>query len=379
MKFRSDAAKRRQQRRTYASCERFPFAISAMSILMIFALIGIISINNYGEDDFDSFVHHRDDSSGATVNEAVLGNTSTSIDEDEVGITSSSEKINHSTEAELPSQLPIHIEFGKSHKKDERSKVTQISLLGERNSGTNWMTEELTKCFPNLTVKPRLVRWKHWFQHDDGRNDRNTTLVVAQFRNPYDWTEAMRKVPHHSPLHVRLSWKDFVTKPWTMPRPLRDIQVKDKSGPMCYEKFHYHQLISCIRGHRNDTDYKPPSDGRGDFSGHQPIYELRDDGSGEPYASIVELRADKIRNFLNTIEFSWVKDLITVRYEDLLNNGTEALLKQIEHATGEKAACAPSPSQERRKRRIDLNFERWITKNTDWSAEELIGYAPEFR
>jgi len=73
--------------------------------------------------------------------------------------------------------------------------VKRIALIGERNSGTNWITAELTKCFPELDVQPRLVRWKHWFQHDIPQKDgtaHEPTLVIAQFRNVYEWVEAMR-------------------------------------------------------------------------------------------------------------------------------------------------------------------------------------------
>lgn len=353
MQFRSNAARKRHQRRTHF----------AMSFVMIFALIGLYATNSNGTEKFDDSPLQREDSYGVSKQESLVGGNS--IDEDGVGVAPPSRE-----------DTTQQAESGYDINEDELGKVKQISLLGERNSGTNWMTDELKQCFPNLTVKPRLVRWKHWFQHDDGK-EHNTTLVVAQFRNPYDWIAAMQRIPHHSPLHVRLHWHEFVTKPWTMPRPTRDTLLTNITGPVCYEKFHYHQLVSCVRGHRNDTDYKPPEDGKGDFSGHQPIYELRDDGSGQPYSSIIELRADKIRNFLNTTELPWVKDLIAVQYEDLLNSGTGALLKQIEHATGEKSACAPSTSQVRRKRYIDPKFKAWITENTDWNAEKLIGYTPQ--
>lgn len=37
---------------------------------------------------------------------------------------------------------------------DDTSTVTSISLIGERHSGTNWITDHLTKCFSDdLTVR----------------------------------------------------------------------------------------------------------------------------------------------------------------------------------------------------------------------------------
>jgi len=257
----------------------------------------------------------------------------------------------------------------------KRETIKRIALLGERNSGTRWMSKELERCFPDLKVTSRLLRWKHWFQHDDGQKH-NPTLVVAQFRNVYDWVESMRHVPHHSPLHVRLPWQAFVTTPWTMPRPVRDLPYADSTGPVCYEKFQYNQIVSCIEGSRNDTDYRLPADGGGDFSGHKPIYELRNDGSGEPYASILGLRADKILNFLDVKKWPWVTDVIHVQYEALLERGTEFLIKEVEEKTGIKSSCTPNPPQQRRKRPLDKKYVKWMTDHVHWDVEELIGYKP---
>jgi hypothetical protein len=67
------------------------------------------------------------------------------------------------------------------------SKIKQISVIGERNSGTRWTVSHLTNCFNHtLTVQEKLVRHKHWFQHDvDTKRERVGTLVVSQFRDPY--------------------------------------------------------------------------------------------------------------------------------------------------------------------------------------------------
>lgn len=105
--------------------------------------------------------------------------------------------------------------------------IQELSVIGERNSGTRWTVTHLSECFNHtLLVREKLVRHKHWFQHDvpNGRN-RVGTFVVAQFRNPYHWTEAMRKVPHHSPKHYRKDWKSFITTPWTMERLASDLDI----------------------------------------------------------------------------------------------------------------------------------------------------------
>lgn len=254
----------------------------------------------------------------------------------------------------------------------------RVVLLGERNSGTRWMTSEIQKCFPRIRSTPRLVRWKHWFQEDDGKIH-NPVLVIAQFRNVYEWTEAMRNVPHHAPEHSYLDWKEFVTKTWGMKRPKRDLALENKEGRICYEKFRYDQLISCVEGSRDDDEVKDAV-AKGNkkilaFSGHKPIYELRQDGSGEPFANILEMRAAKIRNFLETKEYNWVVDSIPVQYEQLLSEGTDFLLKVIEEKTGLKRECEAIPPQTRKKRKLKKELIEYLTKNVDWDAEKLVGYS----
>eukprot|EP00550_Attheya_septentrionalis_P010856 CAMPEP_0198298980 /NCGR_PEP_ID=MMETSP1449-20131203/42937_1 /TAXON_ID=420275 /ORGANISM="Attheya septentrionalis, Strain CCMP2084" /LENGTH=367 /DNA_ID=CAMNT_0044000397 /DNA_START=196 /DNA_END=1296 /DNA_ORIENTATION=- len=276
------------------------------------------------------------------------------------------------------------------------SPVARIAILGERNTGTRWMTSELQKCFPSIPVKPRLIRWKHWFQDDiGGYNAHEKTLVLAQFRDPYEWAEAMRKVPHHSPNHIgyggdyKMEWKEFVNKPWTMKRrPVRDLNFTNRTVKgSCYEHFSYHELESCVEGSRDDPEYKAlfdkttrlnvlghPIDSAHDFSAHKPIYELKRDGSGKAFSNLMEMRSAKIYNFVATKDWDWVADTVVVQYERLLREGTEDLIQKFESITKLKRQCTPSPSQHRPKRLIDPGMINWITDNIDWDAEALLGY-----
>eukprot|EP00586_Coscinodiscus_wailesii_P014063 CAMPEP_0172505320 /NCGR_PEP_ID=MMETSP1066-20121228/185476_1 /TAXON_ID=671091 /ORGANISM="Coscinodiscus wailesii, Strain CCMP2513" /LENGTH=208 /DNA_ID=CAMNT_0013281885 /DNA_START=65 /DNA_END=687 /DNA_ORIENTATION=- len=188
----------------------------------------------------------------------------------------------------------VMISSKKSDGDDDRIRV--ISLLGERSSGTKWMFEELKKCFGgSLRVKRGLTRDKHWFQFDDGR-ERNKTMVIAMFRNPFDWTSAMIAKPHHAPNHFHLDWKKFVNKPWTMPRVGSDLNIPKTEGLICQEKFRYNEVVSCIKHPLPDEHYTWNTT----YSERYPLYELKNDGSGQPYESIVDLRRDKILNFLAT-------------------------------------------------------------------------------
>ena len=38
----------------------------------------------------------------------------------------------------------------------------------------------------------------------------DSTLVIVLLRNVYDWTEAMRRLPYHSPSHVNLTLNELL-------------------------------------------------------------------------------------------------------------------------------------------------------------------------
>lgn len=197
----------------------------------------------------------------------------------------------------------------------------------------------------------------------------NDTLVLAQFRNPYDWLKAMQTIPHHASVHIKLKWAEFIKKPWTMPRYGLDLLNKTDTTE-CQEFFAYNQIISCNKDPLPASDYDHIS-----FSENQPFYELRQDGSGKPFKNIMEMRAAKIRNFLSVADYPNVADLWLLQYEYLVEEGTENLLRRIEEWTGLVRQCEAHPPQARRIRNISSAFARAINEQLDWKAESLIGYS----
>ena len=171
---------------------------------------------------------------------------------------------------------------------------------------------------------------------------------------------------------MHLEWKDFLTKPWTMERVGKDLEITDveKNDPhFCQQKFAYKDVISCHVRPFTETKVEKTH-----YSEHQPFYEMRNDGSGEPYDNILQLRKAKIDNFMSTKNFKNVEDLWVVQYEDLLSVGTKDLLETVSKLTGIKPNCVPSESQNRKKRFIDPEMIEFLNENVDWDAEELIGY-----
>lgn len=195
------------------------------------------------------------------------------------------------------------------------------------------------------------------------------TLVIAQFRNPYDWLEAMRTHPHHAPEHLNVEWQEFLQKPWTMERIGADLNITNETAT-CQQGFRYNEINSCTK------QPLPPEAYNGYFycSRHEPFYELQQDGSGKPFENIMQMRAAKIRNFLETSDYPMVVDFMSVQYEQLLAQGTKRLLKKISKLTGVPYKCDPFAIQHRPQRELSPDFVEYVTEHVDWNAEELIGY-----
>eukprot|EP00978_Attheya_sp_CCMP212_P002045 scaffold4212_cov52-Attheya_sp.AAC.4 len=262
-------------------------------------------------------------------------------------------------------QFETNIAFRQTKSMTTTSKVSsppkaqQIFFIGERHSGTNWMFDHLVECFgDDIKLSNSMTRWKHWFQYEDPLRIQNA-LVIAQFRHPYDWVHGMFEYAHHSPAHFKMSnWKPFVTKPWTMERPADDLQPENATfdEPICRSRAFYNDIMPCLQ---NSTNY---------------YYELRRDGSGLPYDSIVDLRRDKILNFLNVSQFEGVTYFRRIRYEDQVIHGTAEFLTHIEGLTGVKAKCTPLPPHVLDRKPMDPRFIRWMNNHVDWETENLIGY-----
>ena len=73
---------------------------------------------------------------------------------------------------------------------NNNKRPNKIILLGERHSGTNWITNYLKDCFVdtnncNITVREQYKRFKHWFQEDDiSIVEEDSAVVVSMFRDP---------------------------------------------------------------------------------------------------------------------------------------------------------------------------------------------------
>lgn len=271
--------------------------------------------------------------------------------------------------------------------------VERIVILGERHSQAEWLVERLARCFPDITVGYGFDRPGKFFQSPVVTA--HSTLVISVFINPYDWVEQMRLNPINAPAHKHMKWADFLASPWERARSPVDNNVLDTSKERCSFNFTYHEIIPC------HTQSDPDSD---DF----PVYELLhplsgfDDAADIAYSNILELRADKIQNYLSTAHFPGVVHLIKLRYEDLVwdsasytDDGTYLTLPfpgiaGLLETIRDRTTLTPDVSAgwildetgyfkaEPLRVVIDLDgdYVKEMEKGIDWDVEALIGYGP---
>ena len=191
--------------------------------------IGHRSINNNNDNNDDGDDNDGDDNEsgiGSVARSSSINNNSTTT------MTTPTNEAMHSstTTTAIPATATIVTE------------KVRIILLGERHSGTNWITDHLKECFQGkaadapaaaalegnttttttaaaanntttatavtVTVTNEYTRYKHWYQEDTMPQNNNTIMVViVLFRDPIDWIEAMRYEPHHAHDHVQFHEK----------------------------------------------------------------------------------------------------------------------------------------------------------------------------
>eukprot|EP00978_Attheya_sp_CCMP212_P048851 scaffold584450_cov59-Attheya_sp.AAC.1 len=186
----------------------------------------------------------------------------------------------------------------------------------------------------------------------------------------------MRKRPHHASSHIRgeKEWQEFLEIPWTTNRTDLDMTLANETGRICQQNFTFNEVNSCLEHPYLEGSYDK---NKSHWSAHTPFYEMRQDGSGQPFNNILEMRSAKILNFLQLEKYQNTYAAWHYQYEYLLQDGTEHVISRIENATGVQRSCTASPPQPQRprsKRLGDKHYIDYMNEHVDWEIEKRIGY-----
>eukprot|EP00984_Skeletonema_dohrnii_P002412 scaffold832_cov75-Skeletonema_dohrnii-CCMP3373.AAC.22 len=301
-------------------------------------------------------------------------------------------KIQAREDAEYITYINEHLDWKSEHligyqqMMAPKQAVERIVVVGERHSGAEWLVDRVSRCFPDINVQYGFDSRPGKFFQAEPTFDQPNTLVISIFVNPFDWVDMMRRNPINAPTHKDLEWTDFVTTPWERKRSNMDENLEDTDSAVCSFGFSYNEVIPCMTQRDPNTD-------------SFPLYELRPDGTA--YANLLELREDKIKNFLHTANFAGVVDHISIRYEDLVWDddytddalyltlpfpGIAGLLEKIRDQTKlvpditagwilDEDGIFRAEQLGEGITKLDPYFVQWMEDNIDWDVEELVGYS----
>jgi hypothetical protein len=168
-----------------------------------------------------------------------------------------------------------------------------------------------------------------------------------------------------------MAWQDFLQQKWTMHRPAKDknLTKQEQVTPgICQFGFDYGRIMSCT------------GDGNG-------LYEH--DRTGTPFDSILDLRAERIRNIIQQIPKEHVdvapKILpvsVDIAFETKQHKKTDStppliqtqLLDPIAKVTGVPFDCTPSAIRgiEPAYQPLEEEYVNWINAHVNWATEAMI-------
>jgi hypothetical protein len=207
--------------------------------------------------------------------------------------------------------------------------IELVHVLGERNSGTNWL-ETMFRANFQPPVWDSFCNMKHWAQTPCQPKQRYITVILT--RNPYDWAASFFTKPYNSPSHQNLTFTEFLRKPWALNpnnRPKNHVynaHFKDDSG---HGKGRLHLVahdqgknapakniypsVDCVTPvHRIPYARWLPKE----WCGHIPVYEAKD--SGVAFEGIFQMRGWKLRNFHRVKSWAAPGTVEMVQYDELM-------------------------------------------------------------
>lgn len=238
--------------------------------------------------------------------------------------------------------------------------IKQIHVIGERCSGTNFVSSLLETNLKNIEVtKAEQIEpygWKHGYitkRALDHAND-NHCLFIHVHRNPYDWIRSFYENPHAAhPTLKHLPFSQWIRSEWQS----------------IYTEFNSYYR----RGHPLH---------------HTEMLEDRNPNTGKRFENVIQLRTSKLNHFEHLQKHS--PNVISVSY-DSINENPENFLKEI--ASRFLVMCKESynpiiaykgnrgtPKKFQRayqeKKYPDFSSEdlNFINSQLDWELENKLGY-----
>lgn len=167
--------------------------------------------------------------------------------------------------------------------------IKKFTIYGERCSGTNYLEELIINNFDvSITWE---YGWKHFFGFNDEKlKSSDDTLFICIVRDIHDWMNSFFKTPHHLPLRYE------------------KLTFQEKKYKFLNKEFWSFNDLNNNR----DTS--------------KEIMDDRNIYTRNRYQNIFELRHIKIKYMIEDLPKK-VKNYIFIRYEDLMNDFKNTMIK----------------------------------------------------
>lgn len=222
--------------------------------------------------------------------------------------------------------------------------ITEITIVGERCSGTNYLEGLLRANFPQIRYAPYKYAWKHFYpwldlstfgfppvtelpQFPELKTSKNC-LFIYIVRNPLDWIKSFYANPYHVDHSLYgQGMTHFLTGSWA------------------------------VTHHPCPDDWNPYS--------------------GSPFKNVLELRKFKI---LNSLKMGQVVDnFIVIRYETLVSSPELFIKALVSTFQLDDNGFVPFGSNHTQKKYplLDWVARQHFFDGVDWETEKLVGYLQE--
>ncbi len=274
------------------------------------------------------------------------------------------------------------VEFDHKENKISDSDIKYFAILGERCSGTNYVSCLIKQNIPDLKSKdvsaePILIPHKHFIPWVIGNCDHFTSvanqlkytdvLYIVLIRDIYDWLRSFYITPHVVHDSLKTSFQKFLTSPWlTVP--------SESHFDNNYIIKNFHDLFL----------------GKDRLIWNQPLFKWinmiddQDPITNKPFKNILCMRERKYQNYIAFKKYA--NNIIYVRYEDVKENPEEFLTFIEKISNKHKTAYIPwtkwkdSNQTYSPKKYFDFDHSQldFINENVNWDLEMSFGYEKKY-
>ena len=212
--------------------------------------------------------------------------------------------------------------------------LTKFTIYGERCSGTNYLEELILNNFDvSLTWE---YGWKHFFGFkDDKLKSSDDTLFICIVRDIHEWMNSFFREMHHLPLRYK------------------NISLYTKKKEFLNDEF---WSFDDSNGNRNINN---------EIMTDRNIYNKC------RYQNIFELRHIKLRYLIEDLPKK-VENYIFIRYEDLINDFNNTMIKIKNMGLKKKENLLSPENTFNYKKKEDIKFNKNDTKKNFISKDEIL-------